>query len=202
MRQITSQLREAATRRRVMDASVAPADHSTSTIPVTRIARQAACWAEVSMARLSSSAFESRQPAPPVPQVTPTARASSDFTAQVMARLASAPPEPDPREVKAKQAHAHMRRVAHVYLTLVLASGVTLLLLATIAPWVLLWLVAAAVSLTLLAMTFASFVSGLTDGVISGFGVAWLAMLAALAPPLLLLARRTTRGRYTSTRRL
>jgi uncharacterized membrane protein len=95
-----------------------------------------------------------------------------------------------------------MRRLARVYMTLVLASGVALLALATLAPWLLLGLVAALVSLALIAMTVAAFVSRLTGGVVSGFGVAYVAMLAALAPPLLLLARRAGRGPFASTRRL
>ena len=202
MRHMTSQLREAATRRHVIDAQVAPADHTPHNTQVAHTVRAAACWAEMMAVRLSMSASQSRQSVPPLPQTSPTVRASSDFTAQVMARLATPPPEPDPRETRAEQARAHMRRFASIYLALVLASGVALMLLATVAPWVLLGLVTGIVSLALLAMTFASFISRLTDGVISGFGVAWLAMLAALAPPLLLLARRTARRRYSPSRRL
>ncbi len=202
MRHMTSQLREAASRRHVIDASVAPAEHTSCRAQAAHSLRVAACWSETLATRFSMLASQSRQSVPPLPQTTPTARASSDFTAQVMARLAAPPPEPDPRETRARQARAHMRRVAHIYLTLVLASGVVLLLLATVAPWVLLGLVTGIVSLALLAMTFASYVSRLTDGVISGFGVAWLLMLAALVPPLIWLARRTTRRRYAPSRRL
>ncbi len=207
MRQITSLLREAATRRRLIDAGNdaggAPADHSTVTLSTlsARAAQSAACWAETLSARLTY-AFQAQQPSSPAPQMTPVARASSDFTKQVMARLASPPPEPDPRETRAKQTHTHMRRLAGVYMALVLASIVALLLLAMLAPWLLLGLIAAGVSLALIAMTFAVFVSRLTGGVVSGIGVAYLAMLAALAPPLLLLARRTGRRPFSSTRRL
>jgi hypothetical protein len=153
-------------------------------------------------ARLTHATLQAQQPAPPIPHGTPAVRASSDFTAQVMARLTTPPPEPDPRETRARQVRAHMRRLARVYMTLVLASGVALLALATLAPWLLLGLVAALVSGALIAMTFAAFVSRLTGGVVSGFGVAYVAMLAALAPPLLLLARRAGRGPFSSTRRL
>lgn len=202
MRHMTSQLREAASRRHVIDASAAPAVHTPYRAQAAHTLRAAAYWSEILAVRFSMLASQSQQSVPPLPQTNPNARVSSDFTAQVMARLATPPPEPDPRETRAKQARAHMRRVAHIYLTLVLASGVALLLLATVAPWALLGLVTGIVSLALLAMTFASYVSRLTDGVISGFGVAWLVMLAALVPPLLWLARRTARRRFAPGRRL
>jgi hypothetical protein len=185
----------------LIDAGGAPADYSTDTLashasqPVWRFA----CWAEALSLRLPRLIALAHQPAPPTPRITTPARASADFTAQVMARLATPPPEPDPRETKSRQAHARMRRLAGIYLTLVLASGVALLALATVAPWAVMGLAATGVSAALVAMTFASLVSQLTDGLVSGFGVAYLAMLAALAPPLLLLARRA--GRSPSRRR-
>lgn len=200
MRHITSQLREAATRRRMIDAGDAPADHSTYTTQIGLVAHTTACWAELMAARLRHVAFHSRPSFPPGLQITPTARASSDFTAQVMARLTTPPPEPDPREARARRVRAHVRHFARIYMALVLASGVALLLLATLAPWTLLDLLGLIVTMALMAMSFAAFVSHLTDGVISGFGVAYVAMLVALA--LALLARRTARGRYASTRRL
>lgn len=204
MRQITSQLREAATRRRLIDAGGAPTDHIPDTVSplVPRSAWRFACWAEALALRAPRMGALAHQPAPPTPRFSTPVRASTDFTAQVMARLATPPSDPDPREVRQKQARARMRRLASVYLTLVLASGVALLVLATVAPWALLGLAAVGVSVALVAMTFASFVSRLTDGLISGFGVAYLAMLAALAPPLLLMARRAGRRPFSSSRRL
>lgn len=203
MRHMTSPLREAASRRHVSDAAVGPADHTTTsfTPQAAHGSRHAACWAETLLTRLSLAAMQSRQPAPPGPRMAPPARTSPDFTAQVMARLTSAPLEPDPRERKARKTRAHMRRFARIYLTLVLVSGVALGVWAALAPSVLLGMLTGIVSAALLALTFTSFVSSATDGVISGFGVAWVAMLAALAPPLWLLARRATRGRSSSTRR-
>ncbi|HZC04222.1 MAG TPA: hypothetical protein VE338_01140 [Ktedonobacterales bacterium] len=165
-------------------------------------AHAAACWAEVMSTRLSQTFAETRQPAPPLPLGAPSARASADFTSQVMARLSTPAPDPDPRETRAKLMRAHARRLASVYATLLLASGVVLLALTVVAPWLLLGLVAAIVSAVLLAMTFATFVSRLTGGLVSGFGVAYLAMLATLTPPLLLLARRSGRGRFPTSRRL
>jgi hypothetical protein len=217
MRQITSQLREAATRRRLMgagnDAGGASADHSVDMSDTTgtatpralpraqaaHAARRAACLIELLSAQVALAMAQ--QPSPPVPHGAPSARASADFTAQVMARLATPPPEPDPREARAKRMRAHVRRLAGIYLALVLVSGVALLALATLAPSLLLGLVAGIISLALIAMTFAAFISRLTGGAISGFGVAYLAMLATLTAPLLVLARRTGRGPFPRSRR-
>lgn len=203
MRHITSPLREAASRRQVSDAAVGPADHSTAqfTTQANHAMRNAACRAETLLTYLSLSALQSRQPAPQAPRMSPPLRTSPDFTAQVMARLASTPLEPDPRDRRERKGRAHMRRFARIYLALVLVSGVALGVVAALAPSVLLGMLTGIVSVALLAVAFTSFVSSATDGVISGFGVAWLAMLAALAPPLWLLARHATRGRSTSTRR-
>ena len=85
---------------------------------------------------------------------------------------------------------AHVRRLAGVYLSLVLVGGVGVALLAVLAPWALVGLAAAIVSLALVALAFAAFIGRLTGGAISGFGVAYLAMLATLSSSLLLLARR------------
>src|SRR6185312_13332150 len=225
MRQIPSLLRVAATRRRLPgvgnDADDAPAGHSLDmpesretcvppTAHTSHIARRLACQAEALTARLATVTYAMAQMAPmpqgpqpmaPIPPRAPSARASADFTAQVMARLATPPPEPDPREAQVRRVRAHVRRLAWVYLALVLMSGVALLALATFAPWMLLALIAAFISFALIAMTFATFISRLTGGAISGLGVAYLAMLATLTPPLLLLARRTGRGPFPHARR-
>lgn len=205
MRHNPSQLRVAATRRRMMAASKAPADHSTHTLAPTQAGlamRHAACWGEVLAIRLTGALFHSRPSYPPAPQTNLTARASSDFTAQVMARLSTPPPEPDPREARAKRVRAHMRRFTRIYIALVLISGVALLALAAFSPRILFGMVSSIVSLALAVMAFATLIGRLTNGVISGFGLAYVAMLAALALPLAVLARRTARGRYASTRRL
>lgn len=220
MRQIPSLLRAAATRRRLIGvgngADGASADHSlgmidtTATVePQTRrmlsALRHIASRADWQPARLAPAAYamsQAQPPSPLIPRPTSSARASADFTAQVMARLSTPPPEPDPREARARRARAHIRRLAGVYLALVLVSGVALLALATLAPWMLLSVVAAIISLALIAMAFAAFISRLTGGAISGFGVAYLAMLATLTAPLLLLARRTGRGLFPRSRRL
>lgn len=231
MRQIPSLLRAAATRRRLIGvgngADGASAGHSLDTqatletrdtremdaqptAQAARIARHAAYQAELLAARLATVTYTMSQMSPmsqgpqsasPIPHHAPSVRASADFTAQVMARLSTPPPEPDPREARAKRVRAHVRRLAWVYLALVVVSGIALLALATLAPWLLLALIAAFISLALIAMTFAAFISRLTGGAISGFGVAYLAMLATLAPPLLLLARRTGRGPFPHARR-
>lgn len=202
MRQITSQRREAAARR-LIDAAEAPALRSSPRVAAQAAgaAHHAACWAEL-MATRVVLAFESgRQTAPSAPRAGPPLRASSDFTSQVMARLAAPTPEPDPREVRAAQARLHMRRVARVYMALVLTGGVVMTAIAIGAPWLLLGVVAAGTSVALIALTLTSNISRMTGGFISGFGVAYLAMLAALAPPLLLMARRSGRGRPPSSRR-
>lgn len=202
MRHMTSPLREAASRRQVRDADIGPADHITqSTNQASHAVRNAACRAETLLTYLAPSALQRRQSAPPAPRMAPPPRTSPDFTAQVMARLASTPLEPDPREKKERKVRSHLRRFARIYMALVLISGVALGIVAAFAPSVLLALLTGVVSAALLAVAFASFVSSATDGVISGFGVAWIAMLAALAPPLWLLARHATRGRSSSTRR-
>jgi hypothetical protein len=204
MRQITSLLRAVAPRRRPAGVSYvigdAPADISNSaTHPCSAQAVQRVeAWAEIVALRLSSAM--SQTPPRITPHASP-ARASSDFTAQVMARLAAPPPEPDPRESRARQMRAHMRRLVGVYLTLVLVGVVALIALAALAPWALVGLVAGIVSLALVAMTFAGAISRLTGGAISGLGVAYVAMLATLSSSLLLIARRVGRGSSRAARR-
>lgn len=83
---------------------------------------------------------------------------------------------------------------AQVYGILVLASAVTLAALAVTAPWVLVALVAGVMSFVLVALTALTLMSRVTGGALSGLGLAYAAMLAALAPPLLMLAKRTRRG--------
>lgn len=197
MRQITSQLRVAATRRRLVDADVTHAAHIPACFAGAALPalRRSACWAEEKMTRLALAAPFSHQSAPRAPQTAPSPRMSSDFTSQVMARLATPPPEPDLREQRAKQARAHMRRVARMYLALVLIGAAGLIAIAVVDPAALLGVVAATVSLAVLIMTFGDTISRLTGGLISGVGVVYLAMLAALAPPIVFIARRTGRGR-------
>ncbi len=185
MTQITSLLRVAASRRALL-AAAAPA-------PIT----------PAPAAQMPPSALALEAQRPPYDSQsfpTPPARASADFTARVMARVTAQPPEPDPRELRAQLARARLRRLARVYVTLLVVSGVALLALALLAPWLLVGGVAAIVSLLLLAVTFATLISAVTGGLISGFGVAWLAMLAALTVPLLVLARRAGRRTPSSTR--
>ena len=83
------------------------------------------------------------------------------------------PPEPDPRETRARRTHAHMRGFARIYLALVIVSGAALVALAFYAPWVPVKALASVISATLVIVTLASFVSNATDGLVSGFGVAW-----------------------------
>lgn len=212
MRQITSLLRAAALRRRpagvVYPIGDTPADISTTaphpvSTHLTRAVRSAERWAEI-VSLQSASAMSQMAPTPPAPRYTPhtsAARASSDFTAQVMARLAAPPPEPDPREARARQVRAHVRRLAGVYLTLVLVGVVALIVLAALAPWTLVGLIAGIVSLALVAMAFVGFISRVTGGAISGLGVAYVAMLATLSSSLLLIARRIGRGSSHAARK-
>jgi len=212
MRQITSLLRAVAPNRRpagvIRVLGDAPADISNcAPHPVsayaTQAVRSAERWAELVSLQLAS-AMSQMAPTPPAPRFTPhasPARASSDFTAQVMARLATPTPEPDPREARSRQMRAHVRRLAGVYLTLVLVGMVALIVLAALAPWTLVGLVAGIVSLALVAMAVAGFISRLTGGAISGLGVAYVAMLATLSSSLLLMARRIGRGSSRAARK-
>ncbi len=198
MSHIASRLREAATRRRVMDAVVDTSrPHITHRSTSAQLAPHSADqWASaVGAELLAPLAFEERRSSPPALRVVAPPRTSTDFTAQVMARVASMPPEPDPREQRARVRRAHMRRFARIYLMLVIVSGAALVALAFYAPWAPVKALASVISATLVVVTLASFVSNATDGLVSGFGVAWVVMLAALAPALFLVTRRTTRKR-------
>ena len=200
MSHIASRLREAATRRHVMDAVVDTSRphityHSTPARPAPHSADRLALAVEVDPR--APLALENRDASPPAMRIVTTPRTSADFTAQVMARVSSIPPEPDPRELRARRSRTHMRRFARVYLALVIVSGAALVALGFYAPWVLLEALAGIVSASLVAVTLASLVSNATDGVISGFGVAWVAMLAALFPALFLVGRRTSHKRHS-----
>jgi uncharacterized membrane protein len=94
-----------------------------------------------------------------------------------------------------------MRRFARIYLALILVSGGALVALGIYAPWVPMKALAGIISATLVAVTVTSIVSAATDGVVSGFGVAWVVMLAALAPALFLVTRRTARRRHIQPHR-
>lgn len=212
MRQITSLLRAAALRRRPAGDTYipgdTPADISTTaphhiSVHAKQAVRSAERWAQI-VSFPFASAMSQMAPTPPAPRFTPhasPARASSDFTAQVMARLSTPPPEPDPREARSRQMRAHVRRLAGVYLALVLVGVVALIVLAALAPWTLVGLVAGIVSLALVAMAFAGFISRVTGGAISGLGVAYVAMLATLSSSLLLIVRRIGRGSSRAARK-
>lgn len=203
MRQITSQLRVAATRRRLIDAGGAYVDQLSTRFAsaASPALRRSACWAEEKMTRMALAAPFAHQPAPRAPQTAPSPRMSSDFTSQVMARLATPPPEPDPRERRARQARARMRRLARVYLALVMIGVAGVVATVIFDPSAAFGVIAATISLAVLIVTLADTISRLSGGLVSGLGVLYLAMLAALAPPFVLIARRTGRGRTPSSRR-
>lgn len=204
MSHIASRLREAATRCHVMDAVVDISrphitHRSTSARPAPHSADR---WAAAVEAELYAPlALEKRDTSPPALRVVAPPRASADFTAQVMARVSSMPPEPDPRETRARRTRARMRRFARIYLALVIVSGAALVALAFYAPWAPVKALASVISATLVVVTLASLVSNATDGLVSGFGVAWVAMLAALPPALFLVTRRTARKRRARSQR-
>lgn len=128
-----------------------------------------------------------RSPQPPT--------APKDFTAQVMARLSTPLSPPDPRQQRALQMRAKAGLIARVYVTLILVTTVAIALLALLAPWTLITLLAAVISAILLIIAGIAFVARATGGFVSGFGVVYAAMLAALTPPLLMLAHRFRRQR-------
>lgn len=194
-----SRLRGAATRRRVMDAVVDLARQLTTdrSTPATR--------ATVGVSRPAQSlpapfAMQQRRSDPPIVRMPPPPRTSADFTARVMERVATTPPGPDPREMRARRSRAHIRRLARIYLALIILSGAALVALTVFAPWTLLAALAAIISAALLVMSLGATISDATDGLISGFGVAWVAMLAALVPLLWLMARQATHGRKPPAR--
>lgn len=199
MKHSASRLRGAATRRRVMDAVVDFArqlttDRSTpatlATVGVSRRARSLP----------APVAMQQRRSGPPIVRMPPPPRTSADFTARVMERVATTPPGPDPREARVRRSRAHMRRLAHIYLALIILSGAALVAMTVFAPWMLLAGLAAIVSAALLLAGLGATISDATDGMISGFGVAWIAMLAALVPLLWLMARQATHGRKPPAR--
>jgi VIT1/CCC1 family predicted Fe2+/Mn2+ transporter len=121
--------------------------------------------------------------------------APKDFTAQVMARLSTPLPPPDPGLKRKRQVRARAGLVARVYVTLVLVAAVAVVLLALIAPWALVAAVVSVISAALLVLGAVAFVGRATGGFISGLGVVYAAMLAALTPSLLMLAHRFRRQR-------
>ncbi len=121
--------------------------------------------------------------------------APNDFTAQVMARIATPPPTPDPRLERARHVRARAGFIARAYFTLILAAAVSIALLALVAPWTLVTVVAGAISAALLLITGLAFIARATGGFVSGIGVLYAAMFAALTPSLLMLWRRIKRQR-------
>jgi uncharacterized membrane protein len=131
-----------------------------------------------------------RAPRSPQPTTAP-----KNFTAQVMARLMVAPPPPDPRLRRARRIRARASLFARVYITLILVATVVIAVLALLAPWTLITLLAAVISTVLLVVTGIAFIGRATGGFVSGLGVLYAAMLAALTPSLLMLAHRFRRQR-------
>jgi hypothetical protein len=129
----------------------------------------------------------------PHPLQPPTA--PKDFTAQVMARLSTPLPPPDPRLKSKRQVRARAGLVARVYVTLVLVAAVAMILLSLIAPWALVAALASVISAALLIIGAVAFVGRATGGLVSGLGVVYAAMLAALTPSLFMLAHRFRRRR-------
>ncbi len=129
------------------------------------------------------------------PRLPRSTTAPKDFTAQVMARLATPPPPPDPRLERTRTVRARAGAIARVYITLILAAAVGVALLALVAPWMLVMGVAGVISAALLLVIGVAFIARATGGFISGFGVIYAVMLAALTPSLLMLWRRFRRQR-------
>jgi hypothetical protein len=124
--------------------------------------------------------------------------APKDFTAQVMARIATPPSPPDPRIERAHKLRARAGMVARIYATLILAAAVGIALVALVAPWALVTLVVSAIGFTLFLLAGVAFIARATGGFVSGFGVIYAAMLAALTPSMLMLWGRFRRRRIRS----
>ena len=129
------------------------------------------------------------------PRSPQSTTAPKDFTAQVMARLATPPPPPDPRLARARVVRAKAGVIARVYITLILAAAVGIALLALVAPWALMTIVAGIISAALILVGGVAFIARATGGFVSGFGVIYAAMFAALTPSMLMLWRRFRRQR-------
>jgi hypothetical protein len=121
--------------------------------------------------------------------------APKDFTAQVMARLATPPPAPDPRQVRARARRARAGVVARVYIALTLVAALGVAIAALVAPWALITVVVSVVGALVALLAGAAFIARATGGFVSGFGVIYAAMLALLTPALLMLASRMRRRR-------
>lgn len=137
----------------------------------------------------------SSRPGLRTPRALQSPTAPQDFTAQVMARLSTPLPPPDPRLKRKRQVRARAALIARVYMTLVLVAAVAITLLALIAPWALVAAVASVISAALLILGAVTFVGRATGGFVSGLGVVYAAMLAALTPSLLMLAHHFRRQR-------
>src|SRR5579859_6522413 len=127
-------------------------------------------------------------PAMQAPRSPQPSAAPKDFTAQVMARLSTPLPPPDPRLRRTREMRARAGLIARAYVTLILVATIAIALLALFAPWTLITLLAAVISAALLIIAGIAFIGRATGGFVSGFGVVYAAMLAALTPPLLMLA--------------
>ena len=112
-----------------------------------------------------------------------------------MARLATPPPPPDPRLARARVVRAKAGMIARVYVTLILAAAVGIAMLALVAPWTLVTIVAGIISAALILVGGVAFIARATGGFVSGFGVIYAAMFAALTPSMLMLWRRFRRQR-------
>jgi hypothetical protein len=122
--------------------------------------------------------------------------APSDFTAQVMARLAAPPPQPDPRALRARARRARAKSLGRVYGGLVVGAAVVIAALAIAAPATLASLVVKLVDAAVITLAGAAYIARATGGFINGVGDLYAVMLALLVPALLiLLARRITHRR-------
>lgn len=134
------------------------------------------------------------------PRSPESTTAPKDFTARVMARLSTPLPPPDPHLKRKRLIRAKAGLIARVYMTFVLMAAVAIALLALVAPWALVAVAASIISGALLVIGAVAFIGRATGGFVSGFGVIYAAMLAALTPSLLMIRRRFRRQQPRSDR--
>ncbi|HEX9035574.1 MAG TPA: hypothetical protein VF808_01135 [Ktedonobacterales bacterium] len=121
--------------------------------------------------------------------------ASTDFTAQVMARLTAPVPPLDSSIMRARKARARAGVFARVYFAVLLIAAIVVTILAIIAPWTLETVIVGLLGAFVAILAGVALIARATGGFVTGLGVLYAAMLTLLTPSILMLAHRTRRRR-------